>query len=135
MPFKSKSQMRKFYAMEERGEIPKGTVDKWKKHTKNISSLPEKKKKLKKGSYIIDPSFLNFISFPELCKLASFDLVPLRDFLRRYYSLTEIKNQYSNLLTSPSNDKINSIVQVQKKNDGRNVKIRPKKVMAIRKYS
>ena len=44
MPFKSKRQMRKFYAMEDRGEIPEGTTKKWKEHTPNISQLPEKKK-------------------------------------------------------------------------------------------
>jgi hypothetical protein len=35
--------MRKFYAMEARGEIPKGTTERWKKHTKSISKLPERK--------------------------------------------------------------------------------------------
>ncbi len=56
MPFKSKAQMRKFFVMEERGEIPKGTAKRWAKETKNIKSLPEKKRK-KKSS----------LSFEELC--------------------------------------------------------------------
>ena len=43
MPFKSKSQMRHFFAAEDRGELPKGTANRWAHHTKNISSLPEKK--------------------------------------------------------------------------------------------
>ena len=29
MPFKSKAQMRKFFAMESKGEIPKGTTRQW----------------------------------------------------------------------------------------------------------
>jgi len=43
MPFKSKAQRRKFYAMADRGEIPKKTVKKWEKHTKD-KDLPEHKK-------------------------------------------------------------------------------------------
>lgn len=45
MPYKSKSQMRKFYAMEARGELPEGTAEEWAKHTPKIKSLPEHKKK------------------------------------------------------------------------------------------
>jgi hypothetical protein len=32
------------FAAEERGELPKGTAERWAKHTKNIKNLPEKKK-------------------------------------------------------------------------------------------
>jgi hypothetical protein len=32
------------FAAEERGELPKGTAERWAKHTKNIKDLPEKKK-------------------------------------------------------------------------------------------
>lgn len=39
--------MRAFFAMEGRGELPKGTAKKWAKHTKNIKKLPEKKRKKK----------------------------------------------------------------------------------------
>ncbi len=42
MPFKSKAQLRKFGAMEKRGELPKGTLKKWAKHTRSIKDLPEK---------------------------------------------------------------------------------------------
>jgi hypothetical protein len=42
--------MRKFYAMEARGEIPKGTTERWKKHTKSISKLPERKSTKKEES-------------------------------------------------------------------------------------
>lgn len=45
MPYKSKAQMRAFFAMEDRGELPKGTARKWAKETKNIESLPERKMK------------------------------------------------------------------------------------------
>jgi len=44
MPFKSKAQMRWMFAAEERGELPKGTAERWAKHTKNIKDLPERKK-------------------------------------------------------------------------------------------
>jgi hypothetical protein len=44
MPFKSKAQMRAFYAMEADGELPKGTAKKWSKETKNKKGLPEKVK-------------------------------------------------------------------------------------------
>jgi len=52
MPYKSLSQMRKFFAMEKRGEIPKGTAERWAKHTKNIKRLPAKVKKKKGRRYI-----------------------------------------------------------------------------------
>lgn len=48
MPFKSKRQMRKFFAMEGRGELPKGTAERWAHKTKNIKSLPERMAKRKK---------------------------------------------------------------------------------------
>lgn len=41
MPFKSKAQRRLFYALESKGELPKGTASKWEKETKD-KSLPEK---------------------------------------------------------------------------------------------
>jgi len=44
MPFESKSQNRLFRAKEAKGELPKGTSDRWAKHTKKpIKDLPEKK--------------------------------------------------------------------------------------------
>lgn len=48
MPFKSQAQRRKFYAMESRGEIPKGTTQKWEAHTPKGKKLPQKVKKPKK---------------------------------------------------------------------------------------
>lgn len=45
MPFKSKAQMKKILMLEQEGKVPKGTFEKWKKHTRNIKSLPEKAKK------------------------------------------------------------------------------------------
>ena len=47
MPYKSRSQMRKFYALEARGEMKKGTAKRWAHETPDISELPEKKKKSK----------------------------------------------------------------------------------------
>ena len=43
MPFKSKDQMRAFFAMEGRGDLPKGTAKRWAHETKNLKKLPEKK--------------------------------------------------------------------------------------------
>jgi hypothetical protein len=42
MPFKSHAQMRKFFAMESRGELPKGKAEQWAKETPNIKALPER---------------------------------------------------------------------------------------------
>jgi len=47
MPFVSESQRRKFYAMAERGEIPKSTVAEYEKETKG--NLPERVKAKKKA--------------------------------------------------------------------------------------
>jgi len=47
IPFKSKSQVRKFGAMLKRGEISKATFEKWKRHTPDMKKLPERKKKKK----------------------------------------------------------------------------------------
>lgn len=74
MPFKSKAQMRKFYAMEARGEIPKGTTERWKRHTKSISKLPERKrkKKKKKASYDLLVQLEDFIKTADAYSLHSF---------------------------------------------------------------
>lgn len=45
MPFKSRSQMRKFFAMESRGELPKGKAEEWAHETPSIKKLPEHVKK------------------------------------------------------------------------------------------
>ena len=36
MPFKSKAQMKKFFAMEKRGEIPPGTAKRWAEETPKV---------------------------------------------------------------------------------------------------
>lgn len=46
MPFKSKAQRRKFYAMAQRGEIPLETVREWERKTGN-RKLPERVSKRK----------------------------------------------------------------------------------------
>jgi len=52
MPFKSKAQMRAFFAKEKEGELPKGTAKKWANETPNISKLPEHVKKACLGNFI-----------------------------------------------------------------------------------
>lgn len=46
MPFQSKAQARKFFALEARGEMKKGTAEKWAHETPGgIKSLPDRKKR------------------------------------------------------------------------------------------
>jgi hypothetical protein len=45
VPFKSKSQMRLFFAKEKRGELPAGTAEEWAGETPDIGALPDRKKK------------------------------------------------------------------------------------------
>ena len=59
MPFKSKSQQRYMFAAEDRGDIPKGTAERWAKHTKNIKKLPEKKKKDSKEKAAFTRAFVS----------------------------------------------------------------------------
>lgn len=42
--------MRAFYAMEDKGRLPKGTADRWAKETRSIKNLPEHVKKACMGS-------------------------------------------------------------------------------------
>lgn len=42
MPFKSRSQMRLFFAKEKAGEITKGTARRWLNKTRSVKALPEK---------------------------------------------------------------------------------------------
>jgi len=51
MPFKSKAQQRWMFAAEARGELPKGTADRWAKETKSIKSLPEHKGRAGDGKW------------------------------------------------------------------------------------
>ena len=51
MPFRSRSQIRKFFQMAKTGELPQAEVEKWVHETHDIKSLPErigKKKKRKR---------------------------------------------------------------------------------------
>jgi hypothetical protein len=48
MPYQSKAQMRKFFSMESKGELPKGKAEEWAHETPNIKDLPEHKKKVLK---------------------------------------------------------------------------------------
>ena len=51
MPFKSKAQQKFMFAAEARGDIPKGTAERWAHETPNIKSLPARKKKPSKKNY------------------------------------------------------------------------------------
>lgn len=46
MPFKSKAQRRKFYAMARRGEISEETLERWERETKG-KRLPERVRRKK----------------------------------------------------------------------------------------
>ncbi len=48
MPFKSRAQQKWMFAAEARGEVKKGTAERWAHHTKNIKSLPAKVSAYKK---------------------------------------------------------------------------------------
>lgn len=62
MPFKSEAQRRKFYAMESRGEIPKGTSASWEAHTP-AGKLPARvrrgKRLHKHGETVFSEAFLD----------------------------------------------------------------------------
>ena len=66
---KSKAQVRKLFALEERGELPKGTAERMahetkKKSHKSLKKLPEKAKNKKEASVPI--------TFETLCHLYAF---------------------------------------------------------------
>jgi hypothetical protein len=42
MPFKSKAQRRKFYALKSEGKMDQETIDEWESETKNKKKLPER---------------------------------------------------------------------------------------------
>lgn len=73
MPFKSKSQMRRFFAMERRGDLPAGTARQWAHETKNIGRLPERVKTAHAIGFIdeLNKYALN-ISARALAKLPSY---------------------------------------------------------------
>ena len=50
MSFKSRAQQKWMFAAEARGEVKKGTAERWAKHTSSIKSLPARvgKKKMPK---------------------------------------------------------------------------------------
>ena len=41
MPYRSKAQMRLFFAKEQKGELPLGTARRWAHHTNNLKKLPQ----------------------------------------------------------------------------------------------
>jgi hypothetical protein len=50
MPFRSRAQVRKFYALKKKGKMSQSEIDKWTNETPSIKSLPERigKKKSRK---------------------------------------------------------------------------------------
>ena len=63
MPFKSKAQERLFFAKEHRGELPKGTAERWAEATPDIKDLPEH---IRKHAEAYESGFID-----ELQKIAS----------------------------------------------------------------
>jgi hypothetical protein len=57
VPFKSKSQARKMFALEARNELPKGTARHWARETKSMKSLPEKVKDHEKKSFYVKMAY------------------------------------------------------------------------------
>lgn len=57
MPLKSLSQMRFLYAAEKRGDVPKGTADKFVAETgkRKLAKLPEVVKRKRTGGRKVDP--------------------------------------------------------------------------------
>lgn len=60
MPFKSKAQQRFMFAAENRGQLPKGTAERWARETPNIKNLPEKVKKTRKQAALITAYNIGF---------------------------------------------------------------------------
>lgn len=77
MPFKSKAQMRKFFAMEDRGELPEGKAEEWADETPDLRGLPERKKKRTKKAMLLkmahDIGMLHAIEESGLAKTASLE--------------------------------------------------------------
>ena len=65
MPFKSRSQLRKFGALVNRGEMSEATFKRWLEETKNVKKLPEKVKKKKKRKRISGESLLEKATTPK----------------------------------------------------------------------
>jgi hypothetical protein len=61
MPFKSLAQERLFFAKEKRGELPKGTAERWARHTPSQKALPEhvKHKKSEKSAAVATEAEVN----------------------------------------------------------------------------
>lgn len=50
MPFKSLSQLRKFYQLKKEGKISQSKIDEWEAATPNLKKLPEKAPKQPTGT-------------------------------------------------------------------------------------
>jgi len=74
MPFKSESQVRKCYALKNKGQAGSWNCDKWEKHTKSIKALPERVKEAMIESFtkiakqLFDPKVIPTIPVREIQK-------------------------------------------------------------------
>ena len=95
MPFQSKRQQRKFFAMEAQGELPKGTARRWAHHTPNLKSLPERKEAMAQPIADLAEKKAAFkVAF--LAKLAASGVTPTQWF----ESLTKAANGSPDILSS-----------------------------------
>lgn len=103
--------MRKFYAMESRGEIPRGTTERWKKHTRNIKKLPERKSTKKANlEFNITPD-----NFVKVCNIVYGGLPHVIAYLRNL--LSSRGNQHTSAFGP------NSLVTVQTDKDNHTTKV------------
>ena len=75
MPFKSKAQMRLFFAKEHRGELPRGTARKWAEHTPSIKKLPEQVKR----AFVVGFEKVAVLDLSEEARYGA--LVPMQDYV------------------------------------------------------
>lgn len=78
MPFKSKAQQRFMFAAESRGELPKGTAERWADHTPNIKKLPEKVRH-KKHAFVEGFSKVAIVDLPDQAREGA--IVPMQDYV------------------------------------------------------
>lgn len=99
MPFRSKAQMRLFFAKEKRGELPKGTARRWAHETKSISKLPERVKKREKKASNSDSLFrdlcLEYFERRKKEAAAPFTVVNYNSYPQLWQAILQLRNQYA----------------------------------------
>lgn len=96
MPFKSKAQMRLFFAKQKRGELPEGTAEAWAAETPNIEKLPDHVKKACLGYFV---------------KIAK------RLFDPKNYPPVPAATTQSQLISAAKEDKMKGMTSVEYRND------------------